>query len=148
MGPMIRLRPGDVLRLRLQNRRYCAIHTPFEPSGAVGNGRALAPRRMLAIVRAEGTGGSADPESALRTSLIRAAERALAGPDHAATRLRVIADLRRGLRLNAFVPLARSRSPSSPASRSRCSTISRPRVWTPRSRLTGDCTITNGLIAY
>jgi len=84
--------------------RYCAIHTPFEPVGPMGNGRAVAPRRMLAIVRAEGTGGSADPESALRAGLIRAAERALAGLAHASMRQRVIADLQTGLRLSAFVP--------------------------------------------
>ena len=101
------LSPGerlDVLAYFPAAGRYCAIHTPFEPVGTVGNGRAVAPRRMLAIVRADGTGGTADPESALRSSLIRAAERALAGPEHAAMRLRVIADLRSGLRLNAFVP--------------------------------------------
>ena len=94
----------DVLAYFPAAGRYCAIHTPFEPVGTVGNGRAVAPRRMLAIVRADGTGGTADAESALRSSLIRAAERALAGPEHAPMRLRVIADLRSGLRLNAFVP--------------------------------------------
>ena len=101
------LSPGervDVLAYLPAAGRYCAIHTPFEPVGTVGNGRAAAPRRMLAIVRADGTGGTADPESALRASLIRAAERALAGPEHATMRRRVIADLRSGLRLNAFVP--------------------------------------------
>jgi len=101
------LSPGervDVLAYFPAAGRYCAIHTPFEPVGTVGNGRAVAPRRMLAIVRAEGTGGTADPESALRSTLIRAAERALAGPEHAAMRLRVIADLRSGLGLSAFVP--------------------------------------------
>jgi FtsP/CotA-like multicopper oxidase with cupredoxin domain len=101
------LSPGervDVLAYFPAAGRYCAIHTPFEPVGAVGNGRAVAPRRMLAVVRADGATGTVDPESALRASLIREAERALAGPEHAAMRSRVIADLRSGLRLNAFVP--------------------------------------------
>jgi FtsP/CotA-like multicopper oxidase with cupredoxin domain len=40
----------------------------------------------------------------LRSTLIRAAERALARPEDAATRLRVVTDLRNGLRLDAFVP--------------------------------------------
>jgi FtsP/CotA-like multicopper oxidase with cupredoxin domain len=101
------LSPGervDVLTYFPAAGRYCAIHTPFAPTGPVGQGRAVAPRRMLAVVRAEGATGAADPATALHATLIRAAERALAGPEHAAARLRVTADLRQGLRLSAFVP--------------------------------------------
>jgi L-ascorbate oxidase len=104
---LVVLSPGerlDALAYFPAAGRYCAIHTPFEPVGPMGNGRAVAPSRTLAIVRAEGSGGTADPESALRAGLIRAAERALPGVAHASTRQRVIADLQTGLRLSAFVP--------------------------------------------
>jgi L-ascorbate oxidase len=62
--PLVVLSPGervDALAYFPAAGRYCAIHTPFEPVGAVGNGRAVAPRRMLAIVRAEGLVGPPTP---------------------------------------------------------------------------------------
>ena len=147
---LVVLSPGerlDALAYFPAAGRYCAIHTPFEPVGPMGNGRAVAPRRTLAIVRAEGSGGTADPESALRAGLIRAAERALAGVAHASMRQRVIADLQKGLRLSVFVPHRTIQTSELTGRRPPCSTTSHRPPRSPRSGLTSECTITSGLIA-
>jgi L-ascorbate oxidase len=98
--PIMVLSPGDrvdALAYFPDKGRYCLIHEPSRGAGGVA--------RIKAIINAgEGRARSGDPAGLLKHTLVRAAERALAGPGHKAVRSGVIAALRDGLRLPAFVP--------------------------------------------
>lgn len=94
--------PGERMDLivRLPERgRYCMVHDTArdDPKG-------LNPSRMLAVIGADGTaprGGA--PDFLLQAALVRSAERALAGPEKAATRKRVVGELSEGMKLASFV---------------------------------------------
>jgi FtsP/CotA-like multicopper oxidase with cupredoxin domain len=78
---------------------YCVVNDARrnDPHG-------LNPSRMVAVVEAKGRDiGNPDTDALLQSTLIRSAEKALAGPEHSGMLDRVVADLRDGLKLSAFV---------------------------------------------
>ena len=61
------------------------------------------PARMIALVEAKGaTDGSSDPDALLRSQMVRAAEKALAGNDRSAVRKRVVEELKGGMKFTSF----------------------------------------------
>jgi FtsP/CotA-like multicopper oxidase with cupredoxin domain len=61
------------------------------------------PPRMVALVEASGAAAQvADPHAMLQSTLVRSAERVLAGKDRLAVRDRVVGELKDGLKLSAF----------------------------------------------
>lgn len=62
------------------------------------------PPRMIALVEAKGAGtGPSDADALLQSQLVNSAQEALAAPDRAAVRARVVADLKDGMKLTSFV---------------------------------------------
>jgi len=94
--------PGERMDLisRLPERgRYCVVQDTSR-----NDGKKLNPSRMLAVVEATGAAPSVtDTDAALRETLIRSAERALAGSGQAAIRARVAGELKDGMKLASFV---------------------------------------------
>lgn len=90
----------DVIARLPERGRYCMVQDTSRDDRDKDN-----PSRMLAVVEAGGTGRSVDDDSdaALRLTLVRSAERALAGPAQAAIRAAVVSDLNAGMKLAAFV---------------------------------------------
>jgi L-ascorbate oxidase len=63
----------------------------------------LNPSRMVAVIGADGRAvAGADPDALLEGALVRSAERALAGKQRSDLRIRVIDDLKDGLKLSSF----------------------------------------------
>ncbi len=89
----------DVIARLPERGRYCVVQDTTRDDAKKDN-----PFRMLGVVEAAGDAPSvADTDAALRASLIRSAEHALAGSGQAAIRARVARELKDGMRLASFV---------------------------------------------
>ena len=88
----------DILARFPSAGRYCLIHE------ATRSLTETVPLRVLATIKAEGRAAAgSDADALLKSNMVRAAQRALAGPERAAVRDKVLADLRNGMRLASFV---------------------------------------------
>ena len=100
----------DVLARLPERGLYCMVNDTG-PDNLDKSGPSNPPR-MIAVIGATGAAApDGDGDALLQASLIRAAEKALAGQERASTRARVAAELGDGLKLTAFTwhkPIAES----------------------------------------
>jgi FtsP/CotA-like multicopper oxidase with cupredoxin domain len=88
----------DVIARLPEPGQYCMVNDTSRNDPEKVN-----PSRMVAVIGAKGAVAAAgDGDALLRSTLLRAAENALAGPERSAVRARVTGDLRDGLKLTSF----------------------------------------------
>lgn len=88
----------DVIARLPERGLYCMVNDTGPDNQEKDN-----PPRMIALIGASGAASpSADSDAELQTSLVRSAERELAGAEQAAIRDRVVTELRDGMKLSSF----------------------------------------------
>ena len=88
----------DVIARLPERGLYCMVNDTSR-----GDPEKVNPSRMIAVIGAEGAAPQAgNAESLLQSSLIRSAQKALAGNSNSAIRTRVIGELKDGLKLASF----------------------------------------------
>ena len=89
----------DVIARLPEPGLYCMVNDTSRTDTKKKN-----PSRMVALVEAKGAGaGQTDADAVLQTTLVRAAEKALAGREQSAVQARVVEELKGGLKLSSFV---------------------------------------------
>ena len=88
----------DVIARLPERGLYCMVNDTGPDNQEKDN-----PPRMIALIGASGaTPANADSDAELQASLVRSAERELAGAEQAAIRSRVVNELRDGMKLSSF----------------------------------------------